>query len=433
MKYFIAIIFLFFNAYAQVPVHAQKFSLKNGMEVILLENHKVPVVSHIMWIRTGSAWNPPGESGLAHYLEHMLFKRTKNLKDGEYARTIESFGGQYNASTGNDFTNFYVTAASEYLPEIMRLESERMQHLNPEEKSFASELQVIIEERRLRVDGNPSARLSEAMTASLFRNSSYHYPGIGWKHEMEKLSRQQVMKFYRNYYCPKNAVLVLAGDITIQKARQLSEKYYGGWKNSDCRKATPILQEPPLDVDQKIKLGDPGVAHPEWSRIYLAPSLKTGEKKLAFPLMVLAQVLGAERNGVLYKEMVAKNKSAVSVAAGYDPFALGNGTFSIAVTPADGITIQEVTNQVNSILKKSVNADEVERAKKTLQAESIYARDSIEGMASIFGMLAILGEDDNFFNDWQKNIKSITVAQVNQAAKKILADQHSVTGILEKE
>ncbi len=422
------------GSFAAHPIKAEKFTLPNGLSVVVVENHRAPVINHTLWIRAGAGDDPVGKSGLAHYLEHIFFKKTQHLADGEYAKIIESFGGEYNASTGKDFTNFYVTASRENLPEIMRLEAERMGFLQPEAKSFDSERQVIIEERRMRIDNNPAARLNEALEASLFRNHPYHTPTIGWRHEMEKLSANDVMGFYHQHYCPAHAQLVLVGDINLDTAKQLSEKYYGGWQNPNCKERAVWTSEPEFDTTQRVILRDETVQKASLSRVWLADNLKTNLKN-SLSLLVLTDILGAPRTGLLYQELVEKDKTAIAVNVNYSPFVLGPASFSIDATPAEGVTIEKLEESLDNALRniikpQQIQPDSLNRTRNLLKAESIYALDNVQGMASILGQLLMLGFDEKFFNEWPDKIAQVSQTDVEAAAQQILGNPHAITGIL---
>ncbi|NBX03115.1 MAG: insulinase family protein [Alphaproteobacteria bacterium] len=311
-----------FTASAQsVPV-VEHFTLRNQLEVYVIPNHRIPAISHMMWYRIGAADDPQGKSGLAHYHEHMMFKATKKLKTGEYSDIIARHGGQQNAFTGYDATSYYVDIAKEKLPLVMDLEADRMRGLRPSDEDASKEKDVIIEERRMRTDNNPAALLSEQVNAALYRHHPYHLPVIGWRHEMETLTKNDALDFHEKYYHPNNAILIVSGDITAAELKPLAEKYYGNLKPAKIP-TRRWNQEPPQLGARRITLHHENVKQPIFARSYATDSMGYGKKENALPLFVLSQVLAGGRSSRLYQSLAVEQKIATAVDANYNPFAMG--------------------------------------------------------------------------------------------------------------
>lgn len=421
------------NAFAADEVKVEKFTLDNGMEVVVIPNHRVPAVSHMLWFRIGSADEQKGSSGLAHYLEHMMFKGTKTLKVGEYSQTVSKFGGDHNAFTSFDFTGYYVNIARDNLPMVMKLEADRMVNLQVDEAEFTKEREVIIEERSMRTDNQPSAVLSEQMRAALFLNHPYHTSIIGWRHEMSTLSREQVFEMYRRYYHPNNAVLIVAGDITAKELKPLAETIYGALPKGETLTRN-WTEEPAPNSERRVIHRDEKVLQQSFERDYLAPGFVHGEKQHAFALSLLSQVLGGTDTSRLYQDLVVKRKLAVGAQAYYSGIDLGPSTFSVSAVPAEGVSLEALEKGVDEVLRgiqtKPVTEAELTRAKTQAKASIIYARDGLQSLAYIFGQLYMVGLDEAFFNAWPENIEAVTLQQVQDAAAFVLKPERSVTGWL---
>jgi zinc protease len=355
------------------------------------------------------------------------------VPDGEYVRRVERLGGEQNAFTGADFTAYYATIAKEHLPEVMKLEADRMQNLAPQEALYASEREVIIEERRMRVDNRPESLLSEKMAAAQFGAHPYGTPIIGWAKEMAGLNAQHVQAYYRAHYHPGAAVLVLVGDITEAEARPLVEKYYGKWER---RESTPrawqefTLQTKHIHVKQEHQ-----EVHQELlMREYIAPSFGYGNKKTTFSLMILEELLGNGRTGWLYQRLVTQRKLAVAASASYRAEALGPSTFAVVLAPAPGVSLEALEaaldEELAAFLARDIAPRDAERARNSLKAGHIYVRDGVEGMAYALGQWMMLGLDVDFFNAWPRKIDAVRVADIRRAAQETLVEKHSVTGYL---
>jgi zinc protease len=420
-------------ALAENDTRIESFFLDNGLEIIVIPNHRVPAVSHMIWYRVGAADDPQGKSGLAHFHEHMMFQGTAKLKPGEYSDVIARNGGEENAFTGFDATSYYINISKEFLPLAMELEADRMRGLKPSEEGTKKEKEVIIEERRMRVDNNPEALLGEQVNASLFRNHPYQVPIIGWKHEMEGLAREDVLAFHKKWYHPNNAMLIVSGDVTGQEVRRLAQKYYGSLPKG-IAPSRRWMDEPPQNIERRLVMHHVNVKHPSWSRDYMAPSTAYGNKEQAIALFVLAQLLGEGKSSRLYQSIVVEQKLATAIWVDYNGFTMGPSVLSIGITPEQGVDLGNVEKALDKELQRAVHEgfsdEELNRAKTLLKAETIYARDGLTGMARIMGWLRICGLDKDYFTRWPELIDAVTVPQINQAAKETLQITRSVTATL---
>ena len=315
----------------------ETFTLDNGMQVVVVTNRRAPVVSHHVWYKIGSADSPPGKSGLPHFLEHLMFKGTDDLESGEFSRIVARNGGNENAFTGPDYTGYFQTIARDRLETVMRMEANRMTRLKLEPGEVLTERDVILEERSQRVDNDPGSRLGELVNATQYLNHPYRLPVIGWRHEIAGYTREDALDFYRTWYAPNNAVLIVAGDIDAAELRPLAEKYYG------VIPARPVperqrLGEPPQQAPREVDLADPRVQQPSLIRSYLAPSFNAGESEHAYALEVLAEILGGTSTSRLYRALVIDQKLATSAGAYYRGTSLDLTTLRAYASPRPGVS-----------------------------------------------------------------------------------------------
>ncbi|SEH36155.1 M16 family metallopeptidase [Magnetospirillum fulvum] len=411
----------------------QTFTLSNGMTVVVVPNHRVPIVSHMVWYKVGAADEVAGKSGLAHMLEHLMFKGTPSVPPGDFSKIVSRNGGRDNAFTSSDYTGYFQNVAADRLELVMRMEADRMANLTLDEENFRTERAVVLEERRSRVGNNPAARLAEQMEATLFLNSPYHRPVIGWQSEIAGLTRDDALAFYRRWYAPNNAVLIVAGDVDADIVRPLAEKYYGTLPRAEI---APRLrtEEPAPEAARRVTVTDPRVSQPSWSRLYLAPSQRAGESRLAQPLEVLAEIIGGGATSTLYRSLVVEQGLAAHADAAYDPVAVGLTSFRIGVVPRPGISPERleaaVDAQIARIAKGEIAAEEVERAKTRLRASVVYARDSLHTGARVLGEALAVGLTVEDVESWPDRVGAVTPAQVAEAAAQVLDARASVTGLL---
>ena len=420
-------------ASARPWVQPESFTLKNGMQVIVLPDHRAPVVTHMVWYRVGSADEPQGKSGIAHFLEHLMFKGTKKIPPGEFSKIVARLGGNDNAFTSYDYTAYFQRVALEKLPQVMEMEADRMANLQLDDAVVLPERDVILEERNTRTDNNPAALFSEQVEAAQFLSHPYGRPVIGWRHEMEQLTTQDALDHYRRHYGPDNAYLIVAGDITAASLRPMAEKYYGAVKSRGIpARVRPM--EPPQLAARHLEMTDDRVAEPNWQRSYLAPSHNRRADGDPDALEVLSQILGGGATSRLNRTLVIEKAIATSAVAAYQGAALDYGQFYIQATPRAGQTVpaleQEVENVLAQLLKDGVTADEVDRAKRQMIASAVYAQDSQQSMAQIFGEVLATGRSIEDIVAWPDRIQAVTPERVSAAARAVLRTENSVTGIL---
>jgi zinc protease len=426
----------FNQVYAAKPVPIATFTLKNGLTVVVASLHRAPVISHNIMIYAGAADDPLGHSGVAHFLEHMLFKGTPTFPEGSYSKEIERMGGQYNAFTSADMTGYYVTVAKEHISKVMELEADRMMNLAPKSTLYQTERDVVIEERRMRTDNSPAALLGEALNAALFRHHPYGTPIIGWAHEIALLDETSAQAFLRRFYTPSNAALILVGDITEAEARTLAQRYYGAWEGKP-KQPRKWVSEPPRIASDTVVLRHPTVQQPQWTRSYLAPSLgepKNDNTPHIMPLLIAEEVLGNARTGVLYRSLVEDKEMATSVSVSYNPFSIGAGTLDVSITPVAGVSMWKLKKTyekvIDDFIANKIDKNTMQRARNQMKASSIFARDSMQGMAFILSQLVMIGMKPEWFNEWESLVDAVTPVQVTSAVQAVFKDDVAVTGIL---
>ena len=411
----------------------KSFMLSNGMQVVVVTNRRAPIVAHMVWYKVGAADEPMGKSGIAHFFEHLMFKGTKSYPPGEFSKILARNGGTENAFTTQDYTAYFQKVARDKLELVMKLESDRMTNLTLTDKEVLPERDVVLEERRSRTDNNPGAQLYEASQAALFLNHPYKIPVIGWKHEIAALTTKDALDFYRRYYVPNNAILIVAGDVTAEELRPLAEKYYG----TIARGADVVrkrVTEPPQLAARRVEMESPRVGQPGWSRYYIAPSYRTARGNQAYALQIFSEIIGGGTTSRLYRSLVVDKGIAASASAWYSPNQLDFGTFGLNVSPRPGTTLAAVEKallaDIDAILKDGVTAAEVARAKKKLVAGAVYARDSLSAAPNIIGGALATGRTIEDIEAWPDRINAVTLDQVNEAARAALVERQSVTNIL---
>ncbi len=420
---------------------AESFTLENGLEVVVLPKHLAPVVYQMVVYKVGAADGEPGKNGIAHFLEHLMFKATDKLKAGEFSQIVDRFGGSDNAFTSQDITAYHQEIATTHLGEVMAMEADRMTHLRLTEDVVLPERDVILNERSQNIDNNPGSRLAEAVNAALFRNHPYGKPVIGWRHEMETYSTADAQNFYARWYAPNNAILVVAGDVTAANVRELAEKNFGPIP----RKAVPPqqrLSEPPPVAARRLSLSSPETRYPSISRSYIAPSYRSAAlapaaKDAAYALTVLGEILDGGMVGRLHRRLVVEQGIAISAGAGYSGDARDYGRFFFYVAPRDANALVAVEKaldtEIGTLLKDGITAAELDAAKQRLQIASVKARDSLSGPAQLVANALGTGVTLDELQAWPERIEAVTVAQVMAAAREVLTPANSVTAILTPE
>ena len=429
------------GAFAQSTVTSAPpatFTLPNGLQVVVIEDHRTPVVTQMVWYKVGSADETPGKSGLAHFLEHLMFKGTAKHPVGEFSQTVLKIGGNENAFTSTDYTGYFQRVPRDQLPKMMEFEADRMTGLILKDENVLPERDVVLEEYNMRVANNPEARLNEQIMAALYLNHPYGRPVIGWHHEIERLDREDALAFYRRFYAPNNAVLVIAGDVDAKEIRPLVEETFGkvaSQPSIPVRRIRP--QEPEPVAPRTVTLADPHVEQPTVKRYYLTPSAATAAPGESAALDVLAQLLGNGSNSYLYRALVVDRPLAVAAGAAYQGTSLDPTQFSISVAPRPGVEFSTVEQVVDSVIaditQNPVRAEDLERVKTQLIAEAIYAQDNQAVMARWYGGGLTTGLSVEDIRSWPDRIRAVTADQVRAAAQKWLDKKRSVTGYLIKD
>lgn len=409
----------------RIAPNLESFFLDNGLQVVVIPDKRAPVVTHMIWYKAGSADEPEGQSGVAHFLEHLMFKGTSNHPDGEFSKIVAERGGRENAFTSYDYTAYFQRVAKEHLPLMMALEADRMENLVLSDEVVAPEKLVVLEERRSRVESEPGSRLREAMNAITFVNHPYGSPVIGWESEINALNKDAVIAFYDRFYTPNNAVVVIAGDVDPKDVRSLAQTTYGkvGQRADPGERLRP--SEPPLSGERRIQVTDPRVRQESLSQTWIVPSQTTGAGQTPEALEVLAYILGSGPNSRLHQSLVLGEQAAINAGAYYQSGALDNGRFGIYAAPRPGHTLEEmeqlVAGELQKLLSEGVTDEEVARAKHSMIASSIYAQDSQTGLARLFGSALATGLSVEDVQSWPSQIDLITPQDVLSAAQAYLA------------
>jgi len=422
--------------FAALPAMAQEvstFSLDNGMDVVVIEDHRAPVVVQMVWYKIGSADEPVGASGVAHFLEHLLFKATDKLESGEFSATVSASGGTDNAFTSYDYTAYFQRIAADRLPLMMEMESNRMENLMLTEADIETERNVILEERNQRTENNPSALAREQFNAALFQNHRYGVPVIGWKHEMEELSLQDAVDFYDLYYSSNNAILVVAGDVKPDEVKALAEQYYGVIPAEENLPERLRPEEPPQRAERRITYTDPRVSQPYLSRSYLAPERNSGAQKEAAALTYLAELLGGSPfTSVLGQALQFDSQTAIFTGAYYDGSALDDGTFTLTVAPSVGVNLSDaeaaMDASIAAFLATDIDPARLESIRTQMRASEIYALDNVEGLANRYGAALAQSLTIQDVQDWPQVLQDVTEADIKAVAAKVLNRDQSVTG-----
>jgi len=410
-----------------------QFKLDNGLEVMVIPDHRTPVVTHMVWYKVGSADEQPGKSGIAHFLEHLMFKGTDAHPQGQFSAEVARLGGQENAFTSQDYTAYFQRVAKEHLEKMMGFEADRMTGLKLSDEVVLPERDVVLEERRMRTDNEPGARLGEIMQATTYVNHPYQHPIIGWEHEIKKLNREDALAFYRRFYAPNNALLVVAGDVTADEVKALAQKTYGKVARAD----TPPRdrpQEPEPEAHRRVALADARVAQPSLQRTYLVPSSRTAQNKEDAALEVLSHILGGGQTARLYRTLVAEKGLAAGAGSWYQSTAYDDTRFVAYASPLPGVSLEDLEVAVDAVIadliEKGVDDLELARAKTRLTADLVYAQDNQATLARIYGASWATGQSPEDVKRWPDDIKAVTADDVKAVARKYLSVNRAVTGYL---
>jgi zinc protease len=424
------------SATAEGPEVAN-FTLPNGLQVVVIPDHRTPVVTHMIWYRVGSADETPGKSGLAHFLEHLMFKGTAKNPAGRFSQWLAEIGGQENAFTTSDYTAYFQRIAKEYLPTVMEFEADRMTGLVLTNGNVLPERDVVLEEFNMRVGNSPESRIGEQVAAALYLNHPYGRPVIGWRQEIEKLNREDALAFYRRFYTPNNAVVVVAGDVTGDGVKALVEQTYGKVPRVVDVPPRARPQEPVPVAVRQLTMADARVAQPSLQRSYLVPSGTTAKPGESEALDVLAHVLGAGETSRLYRALVVEQHVASSAGGWYQGTALDDTRFGVFASPLPGVPFATVESAIDAVIAeiadKGVSAAEFDRARTRLIADAVYAEDNQATMARWYGAALTSGETVEQVGSWPARLRAVTREAIQNAARTWLDKRRSVTGYLVKE
>ena len=406
-------------------VQVMRYELQNGLELVVLPNDKVPAVTHMVWVKAGGADDPRNALGLAHFLEHLLFTGTEQHPEGVYDRMIAERGGRHNAFTSYDYTSYYVTIAKEHLELVMALEADRFGFTDFNPEKAMRERNVIMEERKTRVDNRPATQMLEQLNAVQFLSHPYGRPLIGWAQNIERFTVEDAQQFFATYYTPSNMVLVVAGDVDPENVRNLAGKYYGAMAKAPAPKRA-WLDEQPIHAERRVALRSVAAKQARFIKQITVPSYGT-EKDMGkvLPYQVFAHLAGGDATSVLYQELVEKQKLVSSVSAYALVSKIGPGTLVVDAVPSKGVSLADVEAAIQQVLETMAQTAPSEadlaRVKTQLSAEALYAQDGLEPLARIMGQLFVLGLDETYFHRWQEAVNAVTAQDVQLAARAVMA------------
>ncbi len=404
------------------------------MEIVVIEDHRAPAVVHMVWYRAGSADEPRGTSGVAHFLEHLLFKGTETLAPGEFSEVVAANGGRDNAFTSFDYTGYFQRVAADRLGLMMQMEADRMVNLQLDEADILTEREVIIEERNQRVENDPGALFREQRRAAQYLNHPYGTPIIGWRHEMETLDLEDALAFYELHYAPNNAILIVAGDADPDEVYKLAKEHYGPIPANPAVGPRDRVDEPVHLAERRLMMRDPRVAQPYVLRTYLAPERDPGAQEKAAALTLLAEVLGGGQTSVLTQKLQFEQQKAVYTSAFYSGTSLDDTSFGLVIVPAEGVSLEEgealMDATVAQFIEDGVDPGQLERIKFQIRAQQIYARDNADRLARRYGAALTAGLTVEDVQAWPEILQAVTPEEIIEAARDVFDRRKAVTGYL---
>jgi zinc protease len=415
-------------------VRAHEFKLANGLDVVVIPDHRAPVVTQMVWYKVGAADEPPGSSGIAHFLEHLMFKGTDTIPTGQFSKIVARNGGEDNAFTNHDVTAYFQRVAKDRLPTVMAMEADRMANLRLSEEDVVTERNVILEERRSRVDNDPGSILQEQMMAALYANHPYGIPIIGWEHEIEALDRTDALTYYKRFYAPNNAILIVAGDVEPDEVKLLAENTYGKLKANSELNGRARPKEPEHYAPVKVTLEDPRAGRTTVQKYYLSPSYASAAPGEAEALDLLMRAAASGSVSRIYKRLVIEGKRAANAGGWYSDSGLDSGRLGFYAIAAEGVSAEDLDAAIESVIEElretGTTEDELDRARASYLAEFVYTSDSQSRMARQYGWRLSTGMTIEDVEDWPERLKRVTVDDVRNVARKYLIDKNSVTGYL---
>ena len=420
---------------AQAAGDVVEFFLDNGMQVVVITDDRAPAVTHMVWYRVGAADEPPGQSGIAHFVEHLMFKATDDMASGEFSAVVEANGGSDNAFTSWDYTGYFQRIAADRLGLMMQMEADRMRDIIFDPVEVATERSVILEERAQRTDSSAGALFNEQMRAALFLNHPYGVPIIGWRHEMEALSRDDAQAFHDVWYHPNNAILIVAGDVTAEEVRALAEEHYGPIPASPSLPTRARPTEPPHIANRRVSFTDERVANPYVSIQMLAPVREPGNQAEAAALVYLAELLGGSgQTSLMARRLQIEEERSLYAAAFYDPTGVDPSGFSLINVPVPGLSLEEaeadIWRMIDSLLADGIDADHFARIRFQIEAGKIYEEDNTQSLARSWGMDLASGLSVADIQGWPDVLAAVTPDDVMTAARRLFSDPATVTGFL---
>lgn len=430
-------VFLVSPAFAedlQIIPDINHYTLDNGLQLVVIPDHRAPVVTQTAWYKVGSADDPTGQSGIAHFLEHLMFKGTEKFPGGTLDRLVSESGGNHNAFTTYDTTAYLQTVPADVLPQIMEIEADRMRNLLLPEAVIASERSVVENERRQVVDFDPGSVLTEEIDATLFQNHPYRIPIIGWAHEITQLDQKDALGVYERFYAPNNAIVVIAGDVTPDAALKLAEETYGKVPRGPDLPERVRPQEPTQETTRTVTLLDDRVSTPSFIQSWIVPSYRTAEPGEAEALDVLSAILSNGTLSRLNQELYINSSDASYAATYYDGGAYDYGRFSLTASPQQGVDLSALEakayGEIEKIIENGVTDAELERIKNRYLRNMIFRLDSAEGVGDYYGSWLVNGMTIDEINKRPEQIRAVTSADIQAAAAKYLRPEISVRGYL---
>jgi zinc protease len=410
------------------------FHLDNGLEVVVVPDRRLPVVTHMMFYKVGAADEPQGRSGLAHLLEHLMFKATAHIGPNEYPRIISRIGARDNAITSADMTFYYQRVPKEALRQVMQLEADRVRGLKFDDAEILLEREVVVAERRTNIDGEPLSLLSEQMLTVLYANHPYRTPAIGWPHELMTLTRADAEPFYRRHYAPNNAILVIAGDVTLDDMKLLTREMYGALPAAAQLPNRIRPSEPEPRAARRVVYQDQRATSPVFVRMYTTPSYASANGREAEALELLAQLLGQGDTSRLADKLVVDLKVAIAAAASYSGEPRDGGRMALFALPAQGVSVDAVEVQVNAvvaeIVDKGVTEADLATARNSLEAKQTFDNDSQYERARRIGEALANGRSLSDIDASRQRLRAVTVDDLTSVARRYLDSRRSVTGLL---
>ncbi|MFC6489884.1 M16 family metallopeptidase [Nitratireductor sp. GCM10026969] len=432
--------FLIFLLFSSAPsafadaVETESFQLDNGLQVVVIPQRRVPLVAHMLWYKVGSADEPAGQSGIAHLFEHLMFKETATNAAGELSKAVKRVGGELNAFTTQDFTAYYEFIPSDALGQMMAFEADRMRNLVLDQKNLDSEREVVLEERALNIDNRPGGIVEEGLMAALFQNHPYGKDIIGWRHEIEAITRDQLVEFYNRHYTPNNAVLVVVGDVDVATVRTLVEETYGKIDRGPDLPPRSRPTEPEPRTLRSVSLSDPRVGLPTLSRRWFAPAFFPDAHEEADALLVFGEILGGGPRSRLYRELVVNTRIASDASAAFHAGLLDYSIFSVDATPLKAGDLPEVERAIEAeiarIVEEGVPEKELETAKKALASRLTFAEDELLERAYQYGQVLVAGGTTADLGRMRERIDAVTADEIRAVAETYLNARTAVTGYL---